>query len=229
MPHAEHHRLHRAGWLRAAVLGANDGILSTSSLLLGVASAQAAHATILLTGVAALAAGAMAMAAGEYVSVSSQADTERADLAVEREALRKDEAGEREELADIYVQRGLTPELAAQVARQLMARDALTAHARDEIGISDIQAARPLQAALASGASFSAGALLPLLVAVAVRGPWLWFAIAAASVALLAALGAIAARTGGASMLRGAVRVTGWGVLAMGITGTVGALFHVPP
>ncbi len=228
MPHQEHHRSHRTGWLRAAVLGANDGILSTGSLLLGVAASNASHADILVAGTAALVAGAMAMAAGEYVSVSSQSDTENADLAQERHALATDIETEREELAAIYVERGVDAELARQVAAQLMAHDALGAHARDEIGISDTQSARPLQAAMASGASFTIGALLPLAGAIFVTGPALIPVVAGSSLVFLAVLGGLAARAGGASTLKGAMRVLFWGALAMGITSGVGALVGTP-
>jgi VIT1/CCC1 family predicted Fe2+/Mn2+ transporter len=225
MPHAERHRTHRIGWLRAAVLGANDGVISTSSLLLGVASAHVSRGDIVLAGVAGLVAGAMAMATGEYVSVSSQSDTERADLALERKGLDADDAGEREELAQIYIERGLDPELAKKVAIQLMARDALGAHARDELGISTILSARPLQAAVASAASFTAGAALPLMSAVAAPEADLIPLVAGISLAFLAVLGGLAARTGGASVGRGGVRVLFWGALAMGLTAGAGALF----
>ena len=226
MTHQEHHRTHRTRWLRAAVLGANDGIVSTASLLIGVSAAQSGRAGILLAGVAGLAAGAMAMAAGEYVSVSSQSDTERADLALERIGLEEDEEAERAELAAIYVERGLTAELAAEVARQLMAHDALGAHARDELGITDIFSARPLQAAFASAASFTVGAALPVLTAAAVPESQLVPFVAASSLTLLGLLGALAARAGGAPMLRGAIRVLFWGALAMGLTASVGWLFR---
>ncbi len=228
MPRKELHRSHRTGWLRAAVLGANDGILSTGSLLLGVASSHASHSDILVAGVAGLVAGAMGMAAGEYVSVSSQADTEKADLALERHGLETDIEYEREELAAIYVERGLSVELAKEVVTQLMAHDALGAHARDEIGISDMQAARPLQAATASGASFTIGALLPLAGAVFVTGPALIPVVAGSSLAFLALLGALAAHAGGAGMIKGASRVLFWGALAMGMTAGVGALVATP-
>ncbi|HXR26120.1 MAG TPA: VIT family protein [Candidatus Binataceae bacterium] len=226
MVHKEHHRTHRTGWLRAAVLGANDGIVSTASLLLGVAAAHATHSGILVAGVAGLVAGAMAMAAGEYVSVSSQADTERADLAIESEGLETDERSEREELATIYVQRGLEPGLAKEVARQLMEHDALGAHARDELGISETLKARPLQAALASGASFTAGAAIPLLTAVLVTNTTLIApGIAGVSLILLALLGGLAARVGGARVAVGAIRVLLWGALAMVLTAGIGSLF----
>ena len=223
--HTEHHRSARIGWLRAAVLGANDGIVSTSSLLLGVAAAHASQGNILVTGVAGLVAGAMSMAAGEYVSVHSQADTENADLARERAELQADPAAEKRELAAIYVGRGLEPALATQVAEQLMARDAIGAHARDELGISETLSARPVQAALASAGSFAVGAALPLAVAVAVPASSLMPWVAVTSLAFLAALGALAARAGGASPGTGAWRVTFWGALAMAITAAAGALF----
>ena len=223
--HTERHRTDRIGWLRAAVLGANDGIVSTASLLVGVAAASASQASILLTGVAALVAGAMSMAAGEYVSVHSQADTENADLARERAELEGNPDAEHRELAAIYVARGLTPELAAQVAQQLMQHDALGAHARDELGISETLAAQPVQAALSSAASFAVGALLPLAVTALASErlviPW----VSATSLAFLALLGAVAARAGGASLATGAMRVTFWGALAMAMTAGVGALF----
>jgi VIT1/CCC1 family predicted Fe2+/Mn2+ transporter len=223
--HRESHRTTRIGWLRATVLGANDGILSTASLVLGVAAAGAAHSDILVAGVAGLVAGAMSMAAGEYVSVQSQADTEAADLARERRELAADVAAEQRELAAIYVKRGLEPELAEQVAVQLMRNDALAAHARDELGISDALAARPVQAALASAASFTVGAALPLLVAALAPAALLSAAVAVSSLIFLAGLGALAARTGGAPVIAGAWRVTFWGALAMALTAGVGALF----
>lgn len=223
--HRERHRTDRIGWLRASVLGANDGIVSTASLVLGVAAANAARGDVLIAGVAGLVAGAMSMAAGEYVSVRSQADTEAADLARERTELATDAESEHRELAGIYVQRGLDQELAGLVATQLMAHDALGAHARDELGISETLSARPVQAAFASAASFTAGAALPLLVALIVPLGALTFAVAASSLAFLAALGAVAARTGGASAVTGAWRVTFWGALAMALTAGVGALF----
>jgi VIT1/CCC1 family predicted Fe2+/Mn2+ transporter len=226
--HAERHRTDRIGWLRAAVLGANDGIVSTASLVLGVAAAHASHGSILLAGVASLVAGAMSMAAGEYVSVHSQADTENADLAREHLELQASPVAEHQELADIYVGRGLEPALARQVAEQLMAHDALGAHGRDELGISSTMTARPIQAALASAASFAAGALLPLAVTVLVPAygliPW----ISGTSLVFLALLGAVSAWVGGAAPLIGAWRVTFWGALAMGITAGVGALFGAP-
>ena len=223
--HAELHRTERVGWLRASVLGANDGLISTASLIVGVAAAGAAPAAILVTAVAGLMAGAMSMAAGEYVSVSSQADTERADLERERAELAADEPGERAELTGIYVARGLEPALAAQVAEQLMAKDALGAHARDELGHSEATAARPLQAALASAASFAVGAALPLITVLVAPRPVLVPAIVASSLVLLASLGALAARIGGARMLVGSVRVAFWGALAMAATAGAGAIF----
>lgn len=223
--HAERHRTDRIGWLRAAVLGANDGIVSTSSLIVGVAAAGASHASILLSGVAALVAGAMSMAAGEYVSVHSQADTEQADLARERAELDRDPDAERRELAAIYLGRGLKSDLAQQVAEQLMAHDALGAHARDELGISELVMVRPVQAALSSAASFAVGALLPLAIAALAPEALLISLVAATSLVFLALLGAVAARVGGASALQGAWRVTFWGALAMAITAVVGMLF----
>lgn len=227
MSHHEQHRVHRVGWLRAAVLGANDGIVSTASLIIGVAAAGATHLNVLLAGVAGLVAGAMSMAAGEYVSVSSQSDTEAADLEQERLSLEQNFEMETVELAHIYESRGLQPALAAQVAEQLMAHDALGAHARDEIGISHVVTAQPIQAAASSAATFTLGAALPLIVAWAVPGPRLIASVAIASLFFLAALGALAARTGGASILAGASRVTFWGALAMAITAVVGRLFGV--
>jgi VIT1/CCC1 family predicted Fe2+/Mn2+ transporter len=223
--HLEHHRTDRIGWLRAAVLGANDGILSTASLLVGVAAASASHASLMMTGVAGLVAGAMSMAAGEYVSVHSQSDTEEADLARERTELSADPAAEMRELSGIYVGRGLEPALAAQVAAQLMKHDALGAHARDELGISGPQRARPVQAALSSAASFAAGAALPLAVVAAAPVAGLIYWVFGASLAFLAVLGAGAASAGGANALAGAWRVTFWGALAMAVTAGVGALF----
>jgi len=223
--HRESHRTARIGWLRAAVLGANDGIVSTSSLILGVAAASASHGGVLVAGVAGLVSGAMSMAAGEYVSVRSQADTETADLARERKELATDVAAERRELASIYVQRGLEPTLAEQVAVQLMAHDALGAHARDELGISAALTARPVQAALASAASFTAGAALPLVVIAVAPASLLGVAVAGGSLVFLAGLGALAARTGGAPVIAGAWRVTFWGALAMALTAGIGALF----
>lgn len=223
--HWERHRTDRIGWLRAAVLGANDGIVSTASLLLGVAAAHATHGNVMVAGVAGLVAGAMSMAAGEYVSVHSQADTEQADLERERKELQSDDQGERHELAAIYVGRGLDPALAKQVADQLMAHDALGAHARDELGITEALSARPLQAAFASAGSFSVGAALPLLVTAIAPDASLIPLLAGTSLVFLALLGALAARVGGAGMAVGALRVTFWGALAMGLTAGVGALF----
>jgi VIT1/CCC1 family predicted Fe2+/Mn2+ transporter len=221
----ERHVIDRIGWLRAAVLGANDGILSTSSLILGVATAHASHSSVVVAGVAGLVSGAMAMAAGEYVSVHSQADVEKAELEREREELAADGEGERAELAAIYVTRGLDPELAKQVARQLMAHDALGAHARDELGLSEVATARPLQAAVASAASFATGAALPLVVTVFAPETVLTPFVGATSLLFLALLGALAAHAGGAGVVIGAVRVTFWGALAMAATAGVGALF----
>ena len=223
--HHEHHRTDRIGWLRAAVLGANDGIVSTASLVVGVAAAGASHGSILVTGIAGLVAGAMSMAAGEYVSVHSQADTEEADLARERGELQKDPVAEHRELAGIYVARGLAPTLAQQVAEQLMAHDALGAHARDELGISATLSARPIQAAMASAASFAVGAALPLAVTALFPSSSLITWVSATAIVFLAALGVMSARVGGASVLLGASRVTFWGALAMAITAGVGALF----
>ena len=223
--HFERHRSDRVGWLRAAVLGANDGIVSTASLLVGVAAANVAHGSLLLTGVAGLAAGAMSMAAGEYVSVHSQADAENADLSKEKKELELEPAAELRELTAIYVRRGLEPGLAKQVAEQLTAHDALGAHARDELGISTTLKARPVQAALASAASFAVGALLPLAVTAVAPRPSLIYWIAGVSLASLALLGAIAARVGGARMSTGAWRVTFWGALAMALTAGIGSLF----
>jgi VIT1/CCC1 family predicted Fe2+/Mn2+ transporter len=223
--HRERHRTERIGWLRAAVLGANDGIVSTSSLVLGVAAAQATRGDVLLAGMAGLVAGAMSMAAGEYVSVSSQADTERADLERERRELEADEEFEREELAAIYVGRGLEPPLAKQVAEQLMRKDALAAHARDELGLTETLAARPGQAAFSSALSFAGGAALPLLTVALVPEANLLAGVAGTSLVFLALLGGLAARAGGASARIGAARVAVWGAVAMGLTAAVGALF----
>jgi len=223
--HLERHRTERIGWLRAAVLGANDGIVSTASLVLGVASAEGSRSAVLIAGVAGLVAGAMSMAAGEYVSVHSQADTEHADLERERGELAAGGPAEHEELATIYVQRGLTPALAHQVAEQLMAHDALGAHARDELGISAALRARPVQAALTSALTFAVGAALPLVIVLLVPERRLVPAVAGASLVCLGALGGLAARTGGARALVGAARVVFWGALAMGITAGIGALF----
>lgn len=227
MTHHELHRAHRVGWLRAAVLGANDGIVSTASLIIGVAAANTAHGNILLAGVAGLVAGAMSMAAGEYVSVSSQADTENADLEIEKRSLEDDFESEIVELANIYEGRGLEPGLAVQVAEQLMEHDALGAHARDEIGISESVNAQPVQAAISSAGTFIVGAALPLMVAWAMPGRQLILAVAISSLVFLALLGGVAARTGGAKILVGAVRVTFWGALAMALTAGVGRLFGV--
>jgi vacuolar iron transporter family protein len=223
--HREQHRTERIGWLRAAVLGANDGIVSTASLVVGVATAEANRSTVLVAGVAGLVAGAMSMAAGEYVSVSSQADTERADLERERGELAATGPAEHEELAAIYVGRGLTPALAQQVAKELMAHDALAAHARDELGISAALRARPLQAALTSALTFAVGAALPLVIVLLVPDAWLVPVVAGASLLCLGGLGALAARVGGARPVIGAVRVLFWGALAMGLTAAIGALF----
>ena len=225
MRHLERHKTQRIGWLRAAVLGANDGIVSTASLVVGVAAASASLGNILLTGVAGLVAGAMSRAAGEYVSVHSQADTEEADLARERTELETNPAAEVRELTGIYVARGLEVRLAQQVAEQLMAHDALGAHARDELGISEILSARPVQAALASATSFAVGALLPLLVTALAPEHGLIFWVSGMSLAFLALLGAVAAKVGGAGALIGAWRVTFWGAMAMAITAGAGALF----
>ena len=221
----ERHRTGRIGWLRAAVLGANDGILSTSSLVLGVAAAHATHSNVLVAGVAGLVAGAMSMAAGEYVSVHSQADTEQAEIELERTELKTDDEGEHKELMAIYVARGLDPSLAKQVADQLMAHDALGAHARDELGISATVHARPIQAALASAASFAVGAFMPLLVTAIAPEAVLIPLVAGTSLLFLALLGGLAARAGGAGVVLGAIRVTFWGALAMALTAGVGALF----
>jgi VIT1/CCC1 family predicted Fe2+/Mn2+ transporter len=223
----ERHGLRRSGWLRAAVLGANDGIVSTASLVIGVAAAGADRGAVLTAGVAGLVAGAMSMAAGEYVSVSSQADTERSDLARERRELEEDPEAEHRELAAIYVGRGLDPRLASEVARQLAAKDALAAHARDELGIHESLRARPTQAALASAAAFAAGAALPLVSAVFAPPGAAKLAIAALSLCALAVLGAIAARIGHASIAKGALRVTFWGAIAMAITAAIGRAFGV--
>ena len=220
----ESHFFNRIGWLRAAVLGANDGILSTASLIVGVAAAAASQSDVLIAGVAGLVAGAMSMAAGEYVSVSSQSDTERADLTRERKELSANAEFELDELAEIYVKRGVDRDLARQVAQQLMAKDTLGAHARDELGISDITTARPVQAALTSAVSFSVGAAMPLLMVVVSPAGALVPIVSAASLGFLAVLGAIGARVGGANILRGTVRVIFWGALAMAFTAGVGKL-----
>ncbi|CAI1544431.1 VIT family protein [Serratia proteamaculans] len=223
--HRERHSIEKIGWLRAAVLGANDGIVSTASLLLGVASANVTHQSILLTGIAGLVAGAMSMATGEYVSVSSQSDTEKAALAEEQAELDADFQGEFRELTSIYVHRGLDVALAKQVAEKLMSHDALAAHAREELGISEITTARPLQAALTSAMSFSVGAILPLLVAAIVTIQWAIPAIALSALVSLAILGGIAAKAGGAPISPGIIRITFWSALAMGVSSGVGALF----
>ena len=225
MRHRERHRTHRTGWLRAAVLGANDGIVSTASLVLGVAAAGADTKSILIAGVAGLVAGAMSMAAGEYVSVSSQADTETADLARERDELAANPEQEHAELMAIYVKRGLDEALASNVATQLMMHDALAAHGRDELGISDTLAAKPVQAAFASAGTFAVGALLPLLMVLVLPGFALMWGLAGSSLFFLALLGLLAARAGGAPMLASVTRVTFWGALAMGLTAGVGAFF----
>ena len=225
--HIERHKTHRIGWLRAAVLGANDGIVSTASLVLGVAAAGATTNNILVAGVAGLMAGSMSMAAGEYVSVSSQSDTENADIEKERNELATDPVHELEELTMIYVGRGLDKNLARQVATQLTAHDALAAHARDELGISDMLSAKPIQAAFASAATFAVGAALPLLVVLLVPQALLMWIVAASSLIFLAILGSLAAQAGGASVMTSAIRVTFWGALAMGLTTGVGALFGV--
>lgn len=222
--HSERHLIDRIGWLRAAVLGANDGLVSTASLIVGVAASAAQTGEILVAGCAGLVAGAMSMAAGEYVSVSSQADTEQADLARERRELADDPAAEREELARIYVGRGLDHGLALQVADQLMAKDALGAHARDELGISEVTTARPVQAALTSAATFSAGAALPLGVAALSPGHLAVYTVSGASLLFLAVLGALGAKAGGAPLVRATARVTFWGVLAMAVTAGIGSL-----
>jgi VIT1/CCC1 family predicted Fe2+/Mn2+ transporter len=223
--HRERHRTERIGWLRAAVLGANDGIVSTASLIVGVAEASVGRSEILVAGVAGMVAGAMSMAAGEFVSVSSQSDTEQADVAREREELATQPEFERRELAAIYVARGLTPELATQVADQLMARDALAAHARDELGLSEAVTARPVQAALTSAATFAVGASLPLLTSLLAPSPYVVPMVAGTSLVCLTALGALSAGAGGAPVLRASTRVAFWGALAMGLTAAVGRLF----
>ena len=221
----EQHHTERFGWLRAAVLGANDGILSTSSLVLGVAAANGTHHNIMVAGIAGLVAGAMSMAAGEYVSVHSQADSEEAELALERTELKTDNKGEHKELAAIYVTRGLEPALAKQTAQQLMSHDALGAHARDELGITDTLRARPIQAAFTSAASFAAGAVMPLFVTAIAPGAELIPFVSGSSLAVLALLGALSARAGGAGVMAGALRVTFWGGLAMAMTAGIGRLF----
>jgi vacuolar iron transporter family protein len=223
-PHKERHLVGRIGWLRAAVLGANDGIISTASLVLGVAAASATKSNVLLAGIAGLVAGAMSMAAGEYVSVSSQSDTEQADLTREKRELSEDPEFEKEELAQIYVERGVEVELARQVAQQLMAKDALGAHARDELGMSEITSARPVQAALTSAATFSAGAAAPLALVLLSPLKWMILVVSVGSLVFLAVLGLIGAKTGGAEVFRPIVRVTFWGALAMALTAIIGAI-----
>lgn len=225
--HNETHRSHRIGWLRAAVLGANDGIISTSSLIVGVSAAQATHDNILISGVAGLVAGAMSMAAGEYVSVSSQSDIEKADLEIERKALANNLSFEREELAHIYEERGLEPALAKQVAFQLMEHDALGAHARDELGFSLTSTAQPIQAALTSAVTFSLGAVLPLILAISTPTQYLIPTVVGSSLVFLALMGGMASRVGGANIFRGAFRVTFWGALAMALTMGIGSLIGI--
>ncbi len=227
--HHETHKLQHAGWLRAAVLGANDGLISTSGLVVGMAAAGAALHTLLLTAAAGLTAGAFSMAAGEYVSVSSQADVEAADRATEERELAEQPEFELQELTNIYIQRGLTPRLAAEVARELTAHNALEAHLRDELGITEHNEARPVQAAFASAAAFTVGALLPILVVLLWRGPGLTPLLIGATLAMLAVLGALAARLGGAPMLKGAARVLFWGALAMGASALIGQWFGAAP
>lgn len=227
MPHRESHRVERIGWLRAAVLGANDGLVSTASLMVGVAAAASDQGAVLVAGIAGLAAGAMSMAAGEYVSVSSQSDTEKADLAREISELAEDHEAEVRELAGIYAARGVAPDVATEVAKQMMAHDALGAHARDELGISETTAARPIQAAITSAATFSAGAALPLIVAAFAPVSSLALWVAGSALLGLALLGALGARAGGAPIGRSAGRVVFWGALAMAITAGVGRLFGV--
>lgn len=221
----ENHLVARIGWLRAAVLGANDGIVSTASLIVGVAAAAATRNDVLIAGVAGLVAGAMSMAAGEYVSVSSQSDTEQADLSRERKELKENLGFEEHELGDVYVKRGVQPQLALKVAQQLMAKDALGAHARDELGISEITTAHPIQAALTSAASFSVGAAMPLLMVIVSPSNFLVTLVTAASLGFLALLGAIGAKAGGANIIRATIRVTFWGALAMGLTAGIGKIF----
>jgi VIT1/CCC1 family predicted Fe2+/Mn2+ transporter len=223
VPHSESHLTHRIGWLRAAVLGANDGIVSTASLIVGVAAASAARSDVLIAGIAGLVAGAMSMASGEYVSVSSQSDTEQADLARERVELATQPSFEHEELAQVYVKRGVDLDLARKVAGQLMAKDALGAHAQDELGISKATTARPIQAAFTSAATFSVGAAVPLAAAAVAPSAWLLPVVFAAAACSLGVLGAIGAKTGGAGIWKGTIRVTFWGVFAMGVTAGIGA------
>src|SRR6185437_1706000 len=225
MRHIERHRTAHIGWLRAAVLGANDGLISTASLIVGVTAAGTGRAAVLIAGVAGLVAGAMSMAAGEYVSVSSQADTEAADLTRERSELAADPAAEHAELAGIFESRGLTPALASEVAQQLMAKDALGAHAREELGLSELTTARPLQAAFSSAVSCAAGAALPVLVSAFVPASYLTRAVIGTTLVLLVGLGALAAQVGGASLTRGALRVAFWGALAMGASALIGRIF----
>lgn len=225
--HPERHLVERIGWLRAAVLGANDGIVSTASLIVGVASSSVSRSAVLIAGISSLVAGAMSMAAGEYVSVSSQSDTEQADLARERRELSENAPAELEELTGIYINRGLDRDLAVQVAQQLMAKDALAAHARDELGISSVTTARPVQAALTSAATFAIGAALPLLIAVVAPANRTVLAVSLASLVFLAALGAVGARAGGADVAKATLRVTFWGALAMAVTAGIGALSGV--
>jgi len=225
-PHPEHHHLARSGWLRAAVLGANDGILSTASLILGVATATHSHSAILISGISGLVAGAFSMAAGEYVSVSSQSDTEKADIATERKELERDKEGELQELTNIYVERGLKPELAAEVAKQLSAHDALAAHKREELGITAELQPHPVQAAIASALSFSSGAALPVLTSMLVPLDDAVAATYGASLVFLTLLGAVGAREGGANIWKGAIRVTFWGAFAMAATAAIGLIFH---
>ena len=227
LKHSENHRSHRIGWLRASVMGANDGIVSTASLMIGVAFARATHETILLTGVAGLVAGAMSMAAGEYISVCAQADTEAADLRRESLELASDHESELKELTQIYIVRGLTPDLAQQVATQLTLHDALAAHARDELGITDSTSAQPIQAAIASAITFSIGALLPLMVVLTVPTEFTIHYVAIMSLVFLAILGALAAKAGAANIWIGTARVTFWGVLAMAATAAIGSLLGV--
>jgi VIT1/CCC1 family predicted Fe2+/Mn2+ transporter len=225
--HSERHNIGNTGWLRAAVLGANDGVLSTASLILGVATATHSHGSILIAGVSGLVAGALSMAAGEYVSVSSQADVEKADLARERRELATDKDAELKELTGIYVQRGLARDLAAQVAQQLTAKDALAAHVRDELGITEESTARPLQAALASAASFSVGAAVPILASMIAPINIVVASVYISSLLVLAGLGALGARAGGAPLLPATLRVTFWGIVAMAVSAGIGMLFHV--
>lgn len=227
LSHRESHLVSRVGWMRAAVLGANDGIVSTASLIVGVAAAGSSKSAVIVAGVAGLVAGALSMAAGEYVSVSSQSDTEKADLAREAAELQASPEAEHAELAGIYVGRGLTPDLASQVATQLMAKDALGAHARDELGISEITAARPIQAALTSAATFAVGAAAPLLMVAVTPNDWTVAAVSASSLLFLAVLGALGAQAGGAAMLKPVARVVFWGAVALAVTAGIGRVFGV--